>query len=368
MPTPEEYMRRAIALARRGEGHVNPNPLVGCVVVKDGRIISEACHEHIGEFHAERNALLRCKEDPKGADLYVTLDPCCHYGRTPPCTEIIMDKGIKRVFIGAMDVNPLVAGKGAKILEDAGVEVHTGICEDECHKLAEVFFHYMSKKTPFVVMKYAMSLDGKIACAGGDSQWITNEESRRYVHKLRKKYAGIMVGIGTVLADAPMLTCRTEEDVDPVRIVCDSKLRIPLESRLVQTAQEIPTIVACTFEAMQDCHEKVSALEDEDVEVVPCGHGEVDLNKLMTFLAVDREMDSILLEGGGTLNAAALQAGIVQKVVAMIGPKLIGGKDAKSPVAGTGARTMAEVPELHDVSVERFGEDLCVTGYLPEEV
>lgn len=367
--TPEDYMRRAIELAKRGEGHVSPNPLVGCVVVKDGRVISEACHEHIGEYHAERNALLRCKEDPAGADLYVTLEPCCHYGRTPPCTEIILEKKIRRVYIGAMDVNPLVAGKGAQILRDGGVEVHTGVCEDECHKLAEVFFHYMSTKTPFVVMKYAMSLDGKIACASGDSQWITGEESRRYVHELRKKYSGIMAGIGTVLADDPMLNCRIEEGVDPVRIICDSNLRLPLDSKLVKTARDIPVIDVCTFDALatEEGQARQAALEEAGVEVAPCGHGSVDLKKLMTFLAEERELDGILLEGGGTLNASVLKAGIVQKVVAFVGPKLIGGAEAKSPIMGEGAANMAEVPQLQDIAVQRFGDDLCVTGYLPQQ-
>lgn len=367
--TPEDYMRRAIQLAHKGEGHVSPNPLVGCVIVKDGKIISEACHEHIGQFHAERNALLRCKEDPAGADLYVTLEPCCHYGRTPPCTEIILEKKIKRVYIGAMDVNPLVAGKGAKILEDAGVEVHTGVCEKEAHQLAEVFFHYMSTKTPFVVMKYAMSLDGKIACASGDSQWITGEESRRYVHELRKKYTGIMVGIGTVLADDPMLNCRIEQGVDPIRIVCDSHLRLPLDSQLVKTSKDIPVIDVCTFDELQTQEglDKRAALEDAGVEVMAVGHGEVDLKKLMSTLAVEREIDSILIEGGGTLNAAALKAGIVQKIVAFVGGKVIGGADAKSPIEGEGAKTMAEVPELTDITVQRFGNDVCITGYLPKE-
>ncbi len=360
-------MMRAIELAKRGEGHVNPNPLVGCVVVKDDKIIGEACHEQVGQYHAERNALLNCTEDPEGADLYVTLEPCCHYGRTPPCTEIILDKKIKRVYIGALDVNPLVAGKGVQILRDGGVEVHTGVCEKEAHRLAEVFFHYMSTKTPFVVMKYAMSIDGKIACSTGDSQWITNEESRREVQELRKKYAGIMVGIKTVLADDPMLNCRIEEGVDPTRIICDSKLRTPLDSKIVQTAEDIPTIVACTFETYTEQQEKVCDLEDAGVEVLACGHGQVDLKKLMTVLAVEKEIDSILLEGGGTMNAAMLKAGVVQKVVAFMGTKIIGGKDAKSPIEGEGAQFMSEVPELQDVSVKQFGSDLCVSGYIPQK-
>lgn len=365
--THEDYMRRAIDLARRGEGHVAPNPMVGCVVVKDGRIIGEACHEHVGEFHAERNALLHCSEDPEGADLYVTLEPCCHYGRTPPCTEIILEKKIRRVYIAAMDVNPLVAGKGAEILRDHGVEVHTGLLEKEALEMAEVFFHSMSTHTPFVALKYAMSLDGKIACASGDSQWITGESARAYVHTLRKRYTGIMVGIGTVLADDPMLNCRTEEGVDPVRIVCDSKLRLPPDSNLVRTAHEIPVLEICTEDVIrtEEGQKKQKYLEEAGVTVIPCGAGQVDLKALMPLLFEEHGVDSILLEGGGTLAGSALEAGILQRVYAFVAPKLIGGADARSPVEGKGAATMAEVPELQDITVIRFGPDLCVTGTLP---
>ena len=244
METKEKYMRRALELAAMGEGRTSPNPMVGCVVVKDGRIISEGYHEKYGEYHAERNALLRCKEDPAGADLYVTLEPCCHQGKTPPCTDIIIEKKIGRVFVGSLDSNPLVAGRGVAILRDSGIKVETGILEEECLKLNEVFYHYISTGTPFVAAKYAMSADGRIACASGDSKWITGEAARRQVHMLRKRYSGILVGIGTVLADDPMLNCREEEGVDPVRIICDSNLRIPMDSQIVKTAGEIPTIVA----------------------------------------------------------------------------------------------------------------------------
>ena len=260
--THEEYMRRALELARRGEGHVSPNPMVGCVVVKDGRVISEGYHEKVGEYHAERNALLRCEEDPAGADLYVTLEPCCHYGRTPPCTEIIIEKGIRRVFVAALDVNPLVAGKGVETLRAAGIEVVTGILAQEAMDLNEVFYHFFETHRPFVAMKYAMTLDGKIACHTGDSQWITGPQSRAYVHGLRKKYSSILVGIGTALADDPMLNCRTEEGVDPVRLVADSQLRLPPDSQLAQTAKEIPTWVFTAEETLQSAkgRERAEAL------------------------------------------------------------------------------------------------------------
>lgn len=360
----EAYMRRALELARRGEGRTNPNPMVGCVIVKDGRIIGEGYHEKYGEFHAERNALLSCGEDPAGADLYVTLEPCCHYGKTPPCTEIIIEKKIARVFVGSMDSNPLVAGKGVQILKDAGISVETGILEAECRKMNEVFYHYMETGRPFLVMKYGMSLDGKIACATGDSKWVTGEAARRHAHLLRKRYMGIMVGIGTVLADDPMLNCRAAADADPVRIVCDSGLRIPPDCRLVRTAGEIPTIVACTEQALESgrLREKICALEAFGVRLLPAGErGRVDLRKLTTALG-QQKMDSILLEGGGTLNASALREKLISRVYAYISGKLIGGRDAPSPVSGTGAKRMAGAVCLRELQMEKVGEDFLVSG------
>lgn len=364
--TKENYMRRAIALAKRGIGYTNPNPIVGCVVVKDGRIISEGYHERYGQFHAERNALLNCQEDPAGAELYVTLEPCCHYGKTPPCTEIILEKKIRKVYVGSMDTNPKVGGKGVQILREAGVEVETGILEEECRQMNEVFFHFIETGKPFVVMKYAMTMDGKIACASGDSKWVTGEAARTHVHELRRAYRGIMVGIGTVLADDPMLNCRIVQGADPIRIVCDSRLRIPLNCRLVQTARDIPTIVACTKATLmtEECQEKITALRQAGVELVATGINEsqVDLTELMQLLG-EKKIDSILLEGGSTLNAAALQAGIVNKVYAYVAGKLIGGKAAPTPVSGEGAKKMSDAVVLTDLQVTAFGEDLCISGY-----
>lgn len=358
-------MRRALELARQGEGYTSPNPMVGCVVVKDGRIISEGFHERYGEFHAERNALIKCGDEAAGADLYVTLEPCCHYGKTPPCTEIILEKKIARVFVGSMDSNPLVAGKGVQILKEHGIEVETGILEAECRRLNEVFYHYIQTKTPFVVMKYAMTLDGKIACATGDSKWVTGEEARRQVQEMRRRYTGIMAGIGTVLADDPMLNCRIAQGVDPVRIICDSGLRIPLDCRIVKTASEIPTIVACTQKVM-DAEEnggKIRKLRESGVRIVPTrGTHRVDLKELMSILG-EQQIDSILLEGGGTLNASALEAGIVNKVYAYISGKLVGGADAPSPVEGAGAAKMRDAVRLSELQISRLGDDFCICGY-----
>ena len=373
----EQYMKRAIELAEKGRGYTSPNPIVGCVVVKDGRIISEGYHERYGEFHAERNALLRCKEDPEDADLYVTLEPCCHQGKTPPCTDIIIEKKIGRVFVGSMDPNPLVVGKGAQILKDAGIAVETGILEKECLKMNEIFFHFITTKTPFVLSKFAMSMDGKIASESGDSKWVTGEEARAEVHLLRKYYSAIMVGIGTVLADDPMLNCRVEEGVDPVRIICDSSLRIPLDSKIVQTAKEIPTIVAAaSFGSdffgspmkLENMQEKEKQLSEQGVTVLHTSKGgKVDLKELMKHLG-ERGIDSILMEGGGELNAAAFGAGIVSKVQAYIAGKIIGGETAKTPVAGKGAMTMKDAAVLRDLEVRMVGQDICMTGYpVPKE-
>lgn len=368
--THEGYMRRALELARRGEGHVSPNPMVGCVVVKDGRIISEGYHEKVGEYHAERNALLRCEEDPAGADLYVTLEPCCHYGRTPPCTEIIIEKGIGRVFVAALDVNPLVAGKGVQTLRDAGIEVVTGILEQEAMDLNEVFYHFFETHRPFVAMKYAMTLDGKIACYTGDSQWITGETARAYVHHLRKRYSSILVGITTALKDDPMLNCRTEEGVDPVRLVADSQLRLPTDSRLAQTAKDIPTWVFTTEETLRSAkgRERADALNRLGVDVIPCGyagatdhHSRIDISNLLGILA-DRDIDSVLVEGGGTVNASFLEAGLVDRVYAFLGPKLVGGEESRSPIEGSGVPRMEAAVELEDIELQQFDDDLMITG------
>lgn len=362
MQKKEEYMRRALELARKGEGHTSPNPMVGCVVVKDGRIISEGYHEKYGEFHAERNALTRCTEDTAGADLYVTLEPCCHQGKTPPCTDIIIEKKIARVFVGSMDSNPLVAGKGVQILRDHGIYVETGILDAECRKLNEVFYHYIATKTPFVVMKYAMTLDGKIATKTGASKWITGEPARQEVQHMRHRYMGIMAGIGTVLADDPMLNVRVEGWKSPVRIVCDSSLRIPLDSQIVRSAKEYRTIVAYAGrEENEEITEKIERLHAKGVDTVCCPDekGQIDLKKLMIYLG-NEGIDSILLEGGGTLNDSALRAGIVKEVHCFIAPKLFGGKNSKTPVQGIGIRLPSEALKLKCTDICRIGEDIRI--------
>lgn len=361
--TKYDYMRRALELAEQGMGHTSPNPMVGCVVVKDGQIVAEGFHERYGQYHAERNALSRCKEDVTGADLYVTLEPCCHQGKTPPCTEIIMERGIGRVFVGAMDPNPKVAGKGVAILKNHGIQVETGILEKECLELNEIFFHYIQTGLPFIAMKYAMTLDGKIAAFTGDSKWVTGEEAREHVHMLRKKYSAIMVGIGTVLADNPMLNCRIEEGVNPLRIVCDSHLRIPLDCQLVQTAGDIPTVVAY---ASGD-EEKQEKLREAGIELIHADEdGRVDFKEVMKQLG-EKGIDSVLIEGGGTLHGTVLKSGMVKRVYCYVAPKLIGGKEAKAPVEGEGFPRMREALEIEALDILKLGRDICISGRVKEK-
>ncbi len=356
--TNNDYMQLAIDLAKKGVGRTSPNPMVGCVVVKNGKIVTEGYHEKYGGYHAERNALSKCREDLAGADLYVTLEPCCHQGQTPPCTDIILERGIGRVFIGSMDPNPLVAGKGAKILKSHGVEVVTGILEQECRELNEVFFEYISTGIPFVAMKYAMTLDGKIATYTGDSRWVTGEVARSHVHELRRRYSSIMVGIGTVLVDDPMLNCRIDEGVDPVRVICDSRLRIPLESQVVKTAKEIRTIVA---HAVSD-PEKEDRLREAGVELIRTDQGDkVDFVELLRELG-RQKIDSVLIEGGGTFHGTVLKSGLVKRIYCYVAPKLIGGREAKSPVEGDGFSLMREALEIAETEIVKLGEDICITG------
>lgn len=367
----EKYMHRAIELAKKGMGHTSPNPMVGCVVVKNGNIISEGFHEKIGGFHAERNALLNCKEDLRGADLYVTLEPCCHFGKTPPCTDIIIEKGISRVFVGAMDSNPLVAGKGVSILREHGIEVETNILEKECKDLNEVFFYYIRDKIPFVAMKYAMTLDGKIACESGDSKWVTSAEARNHVQYLRKKYSGIMVGIGTVLLDDPMLDCRIEEGVNPVRIICDTHLRLPLKSQIALTAHSIPTYLVYGEETggnkdkFKENEEKIRQYEKLGIKLlpIPLKGSYPDLDIMLVKLG-EAGIDGILVEGGGTLNASFLKQGMVNRIYAYIAPKIVGGKEAKSPVEGSGILKMSDALRLSETKIKYLGEDILITGKL----
>ena len=366
----EKYMRRAIKLAKKGGGHVNPNPLVGAVIVRDGEIIGEGYHECYGQLHAERNAIANAKKrgnSLEGSTIYVTLEPCCHYGKTPPCTEAIIEEKIARVVVGSDDPNPLVSGKGFQMLREKGIEVIPHFLKEECDAMNHVFFHYIRTGTPYVAMKYAMTMDGKIACYTGDSKWVTGEESRAHVQTLRNHYKGIMAGIGTVLADDPMLNCRIEGGRDPIRIIADSHLRIPMDSQLVRTAGQQPLIVTCLPDADE---EKAAQLQEKGVEVLRIpGVTTADITEeqkevislpvLMKELGA-RKIDGILLEGGGQLNESALQAGIVDRIYCYIAPKIFGGAQAKTPVEGQGLTRAADAWQFKRIGMQEFGQDILL--------
>ena len=365
----ERYMKMALALAEKGVGYVNPNPLVGAILVKDRRVIGEGWHENFGGPHGEINAILNAEkngESVKGATLYVTLEPCSHFGKTPPCANTIIEKGIKKVVAAMEDPNPEVSGRGLTIMREHKIQVVTGILEEESRKMNEIFIKYITKKQPFCILKAGMTLDGKIATCTGDSKWVTGEASRAYVHRIRHRVSGIMVGIGTLLADDPSLTTRLSEGngADADRIIVDSKGRTPLDSRVMTQllASKGKTIVAVTSEAPKENLKRLEAMGAEII-ITPEVEHRVDLNYLMIKLG-ERGMDSVLLEGGSELNYSALEAGVVDKVNIFIAPKIIGGRLGITPVNGTGKALMKDAWELDRVELLKFGQDIMIEGYI----
>ena len=372
----EKYMRHAINLARTAAGHTNPNPMVGAVIVKNGRIIGLGCHERYGELHAERKALQQLTEPADGAEMYVTLEPCCHYGKQPPCTEAVIKSGIKRVIIGSADPNPKVAGKGVRQLRAAGIEVIEDFMREECDSINPVFFHYITRNIPYVALKYAMTADGRIATDAGKSMWITGEEARAHVHTLRNYYSGILAGIGTVLADDPLLTCRMPGGRNPVRIILDSDLRIPMESRLVQTAKETPLIVIrrkkeqpasqktgavpVDPERAEMLAERQALLEAAGVTVLAVGEDAYGLRipEVLQELG-KRKIDGVLVEGGSHVNASFVRAGAVQHIYAYVGAKIFGGSQYP-PVRDAGIRQVEDALELTNPKVRIFGSDVLL--------
>lgn len=361
----QDYMKRAIQLAKKGCGWVSPNPMVGAVIVKDGRVIGEGYHERYGQLHAERNALAGCTEDTRGATMYVTLELCAHHGKQPPCVDAILEAGIRCVVIGSADPNPLVSGKGVHILHEHGIEVTEGMLKEECDSINPIFFHYIRTKTPYVVMKYAMTLDGKIAAYIGASKWITGEAAREHVQTQRHRFRGIMMGVGTVLLDDPLLTSRIEGGRNPIRIICDTKLRTPLDAKVVQTASEVPTILATCY----GDEERKRPYQDRGCRILEVKEkkGQVDLKDLMEQLGQE-QIDSILLEGGGQMHWSALESGTVNAVQAYISPKLLGGKDAKSPVEGTGFASPDQAVVLKHTRVTPLGENILLEGEVKQDV
>ena len=361
----EKYMRLAMQLAGNAIGRTSPNPLVGAVIVKDNRVVGCGWHRKAGTPHAEVHALNQAGELAQGADVYVTLEPCAHYGKTPPCAKALVEAKVKNVYGGLLDVNPKVAGKGFKILEDAGIHVEYGFLQDELRKQNEVFFKWIEHKKPFVVLKAAMTLDGKIATATGQSKWITNETSRAYGYKLRDIYDGIMVGINTVIEDNPMLTARVDGGKNPIRIVVDSSLKIDINANVVQD-KSAKTIVATTDKADKD---KILKLQAQDVDVIVVDKDEndkVDIEKLLDILG-QQNICSILVEGGATLSGSFVAKKLVDKVYFFIAPKIVGGKEAKTPVAGTGILNLQEALALKDIQIEKLEEDVLIIGRVDKD-
>lgn len=360
----EEYMRLAIRLAKKARGRTSPNPLVGAVVVKNGEIVGKGFHKKAGEPHAEINALNDAGKKAAGGELYVNLEPCNHYGRTPPCTKRIVDSGIKKVYVGMEDPNKNVAGGGIQCLKDNGIYVKQGILKDECQNLNEAYIKYITEKKPFVILKSAASLDGKIATRVGDTKWITNEKSRAILHRLRDEVDGILVGIGTVMADDPELTTRLKDrkGKDPVRIIVDSKLRILPGAKVLNSESEAETIIATTELAPKEKIKKIEALGAR-VLVVGSKDSRVDLGELVYELG-KLEITSLLIEGGAEINGSSLDSGIIDKVLFFYAPKIIGGTGALNMIGGEGIEKLSDAVNLRDIKVRRLGDDILVEGYV----
>ncbi len=367
-------MARALKLAERALGLSSPNPAVGAVLVKDGRIVGEGWTQAPGQAHAEIVALQQAGAAAAGATLYVTLEPCCHYGRTPPCCEAIVRAGVREVHIAMLDPSPWVAGGGQRHLARAGIVTVLGEHEQEARRLNEGYFKHVATGLPFVAVKWAMTLDGKIATRTGSSFWVTGPAARARVAQLRARSDAVLVGVGTVLADDPQLTVRPEllraaapdqpaepPPRQPLRVVLDSRALTPPTARLLQRNGHV--LILVTDHAPADRRAALAAAGAE-VVVVPEQHGRVHLPAALQLLG-ERGVTSVLVEAGGTLVAALLEAGLVDKVYAFIAPKIVGGTNALTPVEGTGLDNMAQALALRDVTVEQLGDDLLVTGYLP---
>ena len=364
-------MRHAIELARKAEGFTHPNPLVGAVIEKDGKIIAEGFHRKYGSLHAERDALQNAKElgvDVRGAEMFVTLEPCCHFGKQPPCTQAIIESGIKKVYIGSRDPNPLVNGKGVKLLQEAGIEVVQDFLREECDLLNPVFFHYIKTKMPYVILKYAVTADGMTATSAKKSKWITGEHARAYVHKMRSQTASIMTGISTVKADDPMLNVRLNDGLihhQPVRIILDKNAELPLESALVKTAHEIPVIDVCSSTLDSEAAQRKTLLEKAGVKFIECAcnkNTHIDLKEALQKIAQEN-IDSVLVESGGRLNASLFFENdevLVNEVNVFIASKIFGnnGTDIFSPVRGLGISEISECVKLSKPQVDFFDDDI----------
>ena len=359
-----QYMRQALDLARGGLGFVSPNPLVGCVIVKDGAIVGRGYHQRFGGSHAEVHALQEAGARARGAVLYVNLEPCSHTGKTPPCADAVIQARVSRVVVALRDPNPLVAGRGLSRLEIAGIPITVGVCEAEARKLNEAFLKYISTGCPFVTLKSAITLDGKIATRTGASRWITGELARQAGHQLRHAADAILVGIGTVLQDDPQLTTRLpdRQGVNPLRVIVDSTLRLPLQAQVTDVAADRRTLVATTAQAPAVQCEQLRARGVEVVCFPAYDDGRVDLEALLRYLG-EHGIANMLVEGGATLSATLLRRRLVDKVLFFVAPKIIGG-DGISVIGTCGVETMEQVISLRDVVGQRLGQDFLLEAYL----
>ena len=363
----EKYMRVALRLAKKARGRTSPNPMVGAVVVKDGRVISRGWHKMAGEPHAEANALAKAGTDAKGATLYVTLEPCSHRNkRTPPCSPLVILSGVRRVVIAMIDPNPKVSGGGIRAIRKAGIEVVTGVLESEARLLNEAFIKHVTKKVPFVTLKIAQTLDGRIATAKGESKWITGEKARVEGHRLRDRNDAILVGINTILKDDPALTTRIPNGRDPIRVIVDSRLRIPLRAKVLTQKSSAKTIVATLASASRTKVRRIRAAGAE-VLFVKSNKGRVDLLDLMKKLG-KQDIMSVLIEGGAEINASALKAGIVDKIIAIIAPTLMTGRDSLCSIGGTSPARLNQAVHISGGSTRLIDRDLIVEGYVKKKV
>jgi diaminohydroxyphosphoribosylaminopyrimidine deaminase/5-amino-6-(5-phosphoribosylamino)uracil reductase len=360
----EDYMRMALSLAEQGRGWTSPNPMVGAVIVKDGSVVGRGFHAKAGMPHAEVNALEDAGEKAQGATLYVTLEPCNHTGRTPPCTAAILQNRIKRVVVGMRDPNPRVEGGGVDVLRRRGLDVATGVCEAESRRLNECFVKHITTGLPFVMLKCASTLDGRIATGTGDAKWITNVDSRSFVHQLRHAVDAILVGVGTVKADDPRLTTRLEsgKGADPIRVILDARLSTPVDAKLLHISSASDTLIATNGPVDEG---KRRRLEQAGAKVLVVeGSGDhVDLKPLLNTLG-RMNVTSLLIEGGSHVNGSALRSGIVDKLYFFLAPKLCGGNDGVPVCSGVGVERMQDALQLRDVSVHRFGDDVMIEGYM----
>ncbi len=396
----EKYMKKAFLLAKKGIGKTNPNPLVGAVIVKNDKIIGQGYHKYYGGKHAEINAIEQAGELTKDSTLYINLEPCSHWGKTPPCVERIIKAKIKQVIIAMKDPNPKVNGQGIEILKKAGIKIQTGILENKAKELNEIFINFITKKKPFVILKTAMSLDGKIATCQNNSKWITGKKAREKVHKIRNQVSSLMIGVNTVIIDNPSLTTRLNNkfESDPIRIIVDSQGRIPLESKILNQKSNSYTIIATTEKMSQN---KEKQLKDKGAKIIRVKTKKTDLQKIIIkeFQKIQSEtnssetqdlflsknlnnlnikvdlsalmkklyqlqIDSILLEGGGTLNFSALESEIVDKIMFFIAPKIIGGSNSPTSIDGIGFNTIQESLNIKNIVYRKFGDDLLIEGYV----